>query len=82
MEDSQRVLYEGFRPGMYVRIEVDGMPCEFINNFDPSTPLVIGGLLKGKYEHLATIVYYKITFYISRHENTSSKGDFVLKTLF
>ena len=22
MEDSQRVLYEGFRPGMYVRLEI------------------------------------------------------------
>jgi phosphoribulokinase len=26
MEDAQRVLYEGFRPGMYVRIEIKVSP--------------------------------------------------------
>ncbi len=48
MDDSQRVLFEGFRPGMYVRIEINEMPCEFIQNYDPSTPVIVGGLLKGK----------------------------------
>jgi len=48
MDDSLRVQYEGYRPGMYVRLEVENIPCEMIQHFTPSTPLVIGGLLKGE----------------------------------
>ncbi len=48
MEDELRVQYEGFRPGMYVRIEVEGLSCEFIENFDPSYPVILGGLLAGE----------------------------------
>ena len=48
MDDAQRVLYEGYRPGMYVRIEIQDTPCELVEFFDPSTPLIIGGLLKGE----------------------------------
>ena len=48
MEDDVRVQYEGYRPGMYVRIEIKSMPCEFIENFDPSYPVVLGGLLAGE----------------------------------
>lgn len=43
MEDSLRVGYEGFRPGMYVRVELDRLPCELINNFDATYPLILGG---------------------------------------
>ncbi|XP_048248671.1 ribosome biogenesis protein BMS1 homolog isoform X1 [Haliotis rufescens] len=42
--DEQRVHFEGFRPGMYVRMEINNMPCEFVENFDPSYPVVLGGL--------------------------------------
>ncbi|KRX71441.1 Ribosome biogenesis protein BMS1 -like protein [Trichinella sp. T6] len=45
MDDDERVLYEGFRPGMYVRMEIQSIPCELVENFDPSYPYVIGGLL-------------------------------------
>ena len=48
MEDELRVQYEGFRPGMYVRVEIQGMPWEFVNNFEPSYPVVLGGLLSGE----------------------------------
>jgi len=48
MEDSQRVLYEGFRPGMYVRLEIEDMPCELIENFDATVPLIVGGINKGE----------------------------------
>ncbi|KAJ8313478.1 hypothetical protein KUTeg_008971, partial [Tegillarca granosa] len=29
LDDDVRVQYEGFRPGMYVRVEINNMPCEF-----------------------------------------------------
>jgi len=48
VEDSLRVQYEGYRPGMYVRLELDRVPCELVEHFSPSSPLVVGGLLKGE----------------------------------
>ncbi|XP_072312801.1 ribosome biogenesis protein BMS1 homolog [Eucyclogobius newberryi] len=44
MDDETRVQYEGFRPGMYVRLEISSLPCEFVTNFDPHYPIVLGGL--------------------------------------
>lgn len=44
MEDEVRVQYEGFRPGMYVRVEIPALPCEFVTNFDPHYPIILGGL--------------------------------------
>ncbi|KAL1497516.1 hypothetical protein ABEB36_008462 [Hypothenemus hampei] len=48
MPDEVRVEVEGFRPGMYVRIEIEKVPSEFITNFDPTYPLVIGSLNMGE----------------------------------
>ncbi|XP_006816551.1 ribosome biogenesis protein BMS1 homolog [Saccoglossus kowalevskii] len=48
MEDDVRVLYEGYRPGMYIRVEIANMPCEFVTNFDETYPIILGGLLPGE----------------------------------
>ncbi|CAH8506067.1 unnamed protein product [Schistosoma turkestanicum] len=35
---------EGFPPGVYVRMEIRGVPYQFLQRFDPCQPLVAGGL--------------------------------------
>ncbi|XP_067876385.1 ribosome biogenesis protein BMS1 homolog [Heterodontus francisci] len=43
-DDETRIQYEGFRPGMYVRVEIENVPFEFVVNFDSCYPLILGGL--------------------------------------
>ncbi|KAJ3502899.1 hypothetical protein NLJ89_g8678 [Agrocybe chaxingu] len=45
VDSEARTLVEGFRPGQYVRIEFDSVPAEFIEHFNPSFPIIVGGLL-------------------------------------
>lgn len=42
--ETSRLRYEGFRQGVYCRVRIDGVPSEFVESFDPTMPLVIGGL--------------------------------------
>ncbi|GAA5871786.1 hypothetical protein JCM3774_000299 [Rhodotorula dairenensis] len=40
-----RALVEGHRPGAYVRLEIHGVPCELVQNFNPRIPMIVGHLL-------------------------------------
>lgn len=44
LDDNLRVQIEGYRAGLYVRLGFKNVPCEFVTNFDPSYPILIGGL--------------------------------------
>lgn len=48
LEDRERVRFEGYRAGMYVRLELADVPCELIVHMDASYPLVLGGLSAGE----------------------------------
>lgn len=45
MDPETRIKIEGYRVGCYVKIVFRKLPCEFMENFDPQYPIVIGGLL-------------------------------------
>lgn len=48
LDPSQRQLMEGYRPGTYIRLRFSGIPCEFVDNFDPNNPILLGGLGQGE----------------------------------
>jgi len=45
LDPESRVKIEGYLPGTYVRMVLHGIPCEFVERFDPRFPVLVGGLL-------------------------------------
>jgi ribosome biogenesis protein BMS1 len=45
IDPESRAIVEGYRPGSYVRLELHNVPCELVENFDPTVPIIAGGLL-------------------------------------
>eukprot|EP00742_Colponemidia_sp_Colp-10_P007843 GILJ01008457.1.p1 GENE.GILJ01008457.1~~GILJ01008457.1.p1 ORF type:complete len:681 (-),score=159.96 GILJ01008457.1:132-2132(-) len=48
MDEYTRTLHLGYRPGSYVRIEMNRIPCEFVQYFKPTVPVIVGGLQSGE----------------------------------
>ena len=48
VDAATRALLEGYRPGSYVRVELSSVPCEMSERFDPTRPLILGGLLSAE----------------------------------
>lgn len=44
LDESTRVRVEGFRAGTYARVVLSSVPHEFVTNFDPRYPILVGGL--------------------------------------
>lgn len=44
LDEEQRVIMEGHRPGTYLRLRFTGVPCELMQHFDPVQPLLVGGV--------------------------------------
>lgn len=44
LDEEQRVIMEGYRPGTYLRLRFTGVPCELMQHFDPAQPLLVGGV--------------------------------------
>lgn len=48
VDDVTRIEMEGYRGGTYLRLELHGMPYEMVQYFDPTIPLLVGGLARGE----------------------------------
>lgn len=48
MEEDIRLQVEGFRAGLYIRVEFERLPFQLIKNFDPGYPLIVGGINPGE----------------------------------
>ena len=49
MDEETRAQFEGYRPGVYVRVQINNMPCEFVENFDCTYPVILGALLASEH---------------------------------
>ncbi|XP_017649221.1 ribosome biogenesis protein bms1-like isoform X4 [Gossypium arboreum] len=48
LDETTRLEIEGFRTGMYLRLEVHDVPFEMIEYFDPCHPILVGGIGLGE----------------------------------
>ncbi|CAI9755670.1 unnamed protein product [Fraxinus pennsylvanica] len=48
LDDITRIDIEGYRAGTYLRLEVSSVPFETVENFDPTHPILVGGLALGE----------------------------------
>lgn len=44
LDEDVRLEIEGFRAGLYVRMSFKNVPSEFVENFDPTYPILVGAL--------------------------------------
>lgn len=44
LDERQRVLVEGFKAGKYAKLVIEGVPAEFVKQFDSKMPIIVGGL--------------------------------------
>ncbi|KAL2945287.1 Ribosome biogenesis protein bms1 [Bienertia sinuspersici] len=44
LDEATRIDMEGFRTGTYVRLEIEAVPCEMVEYFDPAHPILVGGI--------------------------------------
>lgn len=44
LDENVRLEIEGYRSGLYVRMCFKGIPAEFVENFDPCCPILVGAL--------------------------------------
>ena len=58
MDEDSRKRLEGLRAGLYVRVEIENVPCELIEHFDARYPILIGALLPN--EHSFGMVQVRI----------------------
>ncbi|KAF0686785.1 Aste57867_21448 [Aphanomyces stellatus] len=56
--ENTRLQLEGFRNGLYVRIELHGVPAEFVTGALPTLPILVGGLLP--HEHALGLMRLRI----------------------
>eukprot|EP01060_Flectonema_neradi_P009000 TRINITY_DN1643_c1_g1_i1.p1 TRINITY_DN1643_c1_g1~~TRINITY_DN1643_c1_g1_i1.p1 ORF type:complete len:1063 (+),score=272.75 TRINITY_DN1643_c1_g1_i1:373-3561(+) len=55
---EEKIKLVGYYAGLYVRVVIEGVPAEFVSNFQPKLPLVLGGLLAS--EDRLGVVYMRI----------------------